>query len=224
MSDPGHFLCFIGKKFYTKDSFTTEAAKMGISRRIAHTQIPEDLVSGESMLFFAHEGGHDADKPAEVFGYCVVEGVEYIGGTEEDQAANVHLISKLKMRPDTRILGSVEVGEEEARGCGKRKVGGTYLVVDKADSPLNLLVPPATFDGNHFRGLMRLSLEQANTFLDGGTVGVMQDCKCMACGGTVRVPPSTYKRAERAMKNAEEGIPNDWILQCDDCRRLLKAS
>jgi hypothetical protein len=71
---------------------------------------------------------------------------------------------------------------------------------------------------------MRLTLEQANTFLDGGTVGVMRDVKCMACGGAMRVPPSTYKRAERAAKNTEDGIPNDWELHCDDCRRLLKAS
>ena len=58
----GNFLCFIGKKFYTKETFSAEAARQGISRRIAHNQIPGDLISGKSKLFFAHEGGHDENK------------------------------------------------------------------------------------------------------------------------------------------------------------------
>jgi hypothetical protein len=172
-------------------------------------------------MFFAHEGGHNADKPAEVFGYCVVEGIEYIGGTEDDQKLNVHIIAKLKLRPDTKILGTVE-GEEE-RGCGTRKVGGTYLVVDKADSPLELLDPPAEFDGNHFRGLMRLSEEQTNVFLDSGAISVMQQCKCMVCGSAMRVPPSTYKRVGKAVKAKEDGLPFDWQLECNDCKALLAS-
>jgi hypothetical protein len=214
-----NFLCFIGKKFYTKETFAAEAATMGISRRIAHNQIPDDLVSGKSKLFFAHEGGHDPDKHAEVFGYCTVEGIEYIGGTEEDQRVNVHIISKLKLRPDTKILG--EVTEEEVRGCGTRKVGGTYLIVDKADSPLEMLDPAATFDGNHFRGLMRLTEEQCQTFLDSGLVSVMRDAKCMQCKSKMRVPPSTYKRAAKAAKAIENGEPVEWILKCDGCTALL---
>lgn len=219
---PADFLCFIGKKFYTRESFCSEAAHMGISRRVALNQIPEDLVAGKSKLFFADEGGHDPDKPSSVFGYCIPDGIEYIGGTDEDQKLNAHIISRLKLRPDTKIIGTVE--GEEKRGCGIRKVGGSYIVVDKADSPMNLIHPPAKFDGNHFRGLMRLTEEQSEVLQSSGKISVMRETQCMMCGEAMRVPPSTLKRAAKALKHIEEGIGTDWQLECVSCKSLLKAA
>lgn len=217
-----NFLCFIGKSFYTRDSFAQEAAHMGISRRIAHNQIPDDLVSGESKLFFADEGGHDPGKPAEVFGYCIPDSIEFIGGTEEDKRQHVHIISRLLLRDDTKILGTVD--HEPPRGCGQRKVGGSYIIVDKADSPLVMLDPPAQFLGNHFRGLMRLAAEQSEAFLRSATVSVMSPTKCMTCGRRMSVPPSTLKKAKRAQKKIDEGIGSDWILNCDECKSVLAAA
>ena len=39
---PADFLVFIGKRYYTRDTFTLEAAQMGITRRLAANKIPED--------------------------------------------------------------------------------------------------------------------------------------------------------------------------------------
>jgi hypothetical protein len=217
------FLCFIGKRYYTRETFSHEAATMGISRRIAHNQIPDDLVCGESKIFVADEGGHDADKPAEVFGYFVPDALEFIGGTEEQKKKHVHIVSKLILRDDTRILGTVHE-QEPPRGCGQRKIGGTYIVVDKADSPLHPIDPPATFNGNHFRGLMRLKEDQGQMLIDGGTVNVMRPTQCMLCNRIIDVPPSTLKRAKKARALIEKGETPNWILKCDDCKKLLKAA
>jgi hypothetical protein len=217
---PADFLVFIGKRYYTRDSFTLEAAQLGISRRLAANQIPDDLIVGKSRIFVADEGGHTVDKPARVFGYFVPDALEFIGGTEGDKKRYVTLISKLILRDDTRILGTVEM--EEERGCGRRKVGGLYIVVDKADSPLHLIQPSAKFLGNHFRGLMRLKPGQSAVFLESQTVSVMQETKCMTCGRKMRVPPSTLKKAERAARKIEQGIGSDWMLNCDGCKAGLK--
>lgn len=46
-------LMFVGKKFYTPESFTKEAMEMGVSKRIAN--IPRDLELGKTWVLFAHQ-------------------------------------------------------------------------------------------------------------------------------------------------------------------------
>jgi|TARA_Y100000034_G_C6585786_1_gene254273 hypothetical protein len=53
------FLLWIGKKFYTPESFNHEALKMGISKRIASTStgnpsMPKDFELGVSWVALAH--------------------------------------------------------------------------------------------------------------------------------------------------------------------------
>lgn len=50
--DIPHYGMWVGEKFYTIESFIEEAARIGISKRIS--QIPVDLVLGESRIYFAH--------------------------------------------------------------------------------------------------------------------------------------------------------------------------
>jgi len=45
-------LVWIGKKYYTPGSFTSEAIKMGVSKRIA--TVPKDLKLGETWVLVAH--------------------------------------------------------------------------------------------------------------------------------------------------------------------------
>lgn len=54
-------LLWIGEKFYTMDSFTEEAAKLGVSRRI-HT-LPRDFKVGETWVALAHISAVAKDCP-----------------------------------------------------------------------------------------------------------------------------------------------------------------
>lgn len=48
-------LLWVGEKFYSVDSFTREAADLGISKRIK--AIPRGFVAGKTWVFFAHMKG-----------------------------------------------------------------------------------------------------------------------------------------------------------------------
>jgi hypothetical protein len=221
---PADFLLFIGGNFYTKDSFIAEAAAMGISRRMPSHRIPRDLVSGTSRVFVAAEGKRKADDGAntsEVFGYFVPGRVEFISLGHNKKYADI--IASLQMRPDSRIVDSIK--EEQERGCGTRKEGGAYLVVDKADSPLHLLPKPATYVGNHFRGLMRLHPAQAAQFEVGGEVVTLVEEVCMieGCGKPFKCAPDGHIRATRERKRMEKGEEPKWLLACGECRRKAMA-
>lgn len=49
---PSFGLMFVGKKFYTPETFIKEALEMGISKRIP--EIPNWLILGETWIFLAH--------------------------------------------------------------------------------------------------------------------------------------------------------------------------
>ena len=48
-------LMWVGKKYYTPQSFTDEASRFGVSKRIA--QIPKELVLGETWILLTHPEG-----------------------------------------------------------------------------------------------------------------------------------------------------------------------
>lgn len=48
------FIIWVGREYYTEESFNVEAHSMGISRKIPH--IPEGLIVGESCIYLAMRG------------------------------------------------------------------------------------------------------------------------------------------------------------------------
>jgi len=51
-TDYSHYVMFVGKKYYSTESFLDEATKMGISKRIPF--VPKKLVLGTSVVYLAH--------------------------------------------------------------------------------------------------------------------------------------------------------------------------
>ena len=74
-------LLWIGGKFYpTPEAFTSEAAKLGISRRIA--QIPKDFKVGETLVLLAHRRvsfswGEEHPHPG-IFAAFIPRAIEYV--------------------------------------------------------------------------------------------------------------------------------------------------
>lgn len=54
-------LQWVGGKFYTPESFTAEAAKLGVSKRL--TNVPKDLKIGEDWVLLAHPEAVDCPDP-----------------------------------------------------------------------------------------------------------------------------------------------------------------
>lgn len=219
---PADFLLFVGGAFYDKAAFIEEAAKLGVSRRMPSHRLPKGLVCGQSRVFVAAGGARKSDGSgpvSEVFGYFIPQRVEFIQGPDKRHFADI--VATLKLREDTKIIGSVS-GEAE-RHCGTRKEGGTYLVVDMADSPLHVLEKPAQYEGNHFRGMLRLKTDMAEAFCDGGTVSVLIDEKCMNCGSPMKCSPDGHARAERERKRIDRGEQPKWRLLDSKCAKEVRA-
>lgn len=216
------FLMFVGGAHYTKEVFIEEAAKLGISRRMPSHRLPKGLVCGTSKVYLATEGTRKTDgaPTAEVFGYFVPSQVQFIANGKHKEFADI--IGALKLRKDSKIIDSVK-GEAE-RACGFRQEGGTYLVVDNADSPLKLLAKPAHYVGNHFRGTLRLNDLQARQFNTGGTVTTLVDEKCMQCGDPMKCAPDGHARAERERKRIEKGEAPKWLLLDAKCQKAVRAA
>lgn len=218
--EPQDYLLFIGGNYYTKESFIEEAATLGISRRMPSHRLPKGLICGKSRVFVAVGGKRVSAEEAttsEVFGYFIPQAVEFIRGEGKNDKMYADVISDLALRPDSRIIGSIK--GEAVRGCGTRKVGGTYIVVDKAESPLVLLKKPATYEGNHFRGLMGLEVSEATAFASGDKVSSLIDEVCMKCGAAMKCAPDGHARAERERRRIEKGEAPKWMLLDTKCRR-----
>lgn len=183
-TEAADFLLFVGGSFYDKSEFIAESAKLGISRRMPSHKLPKGLISGKSRVFVATSGARkfEGEPEGEVFGYFVPDAVEFISTEGNGQHADI--ISSLKLRPDSRIITSI--AQEAPRECGTRVEGGTYIVVDKGDSPLHQLVASAKYVGNHFRGLLKLTADQVEAFTRGGTVATLIDEVCMCCGAAMK--------------------------------------
>lgn len=219
--DAADFLLFVGGSMYPKDVFIKEASELGISRRMPSHRLPKGLVCGKSKVYIAAEGLRktDGEPTSEVFGYFIPSAVHFIQGSDKKQFADI--VAALKSRTDTKIINSIS-GEPE-RACGFRQTGGTYIVVDKADSPLKLLDKPAQYVGNHFRGLLRLNDLQARQFNTGGKVTTLVEEKCMKCGDAMKCAPDGHARAERERKRIERGEEPKWLLLDAKCQKALRA-
>ncbi len=59
--DTKDFMMWVGRSYYTIDSFSKEAALMGVSKRIAANGIPIGMVAGRSWIFLAMRNIMEAD-------------------------------------------------------------------------------------------------------------------------------------------------------------------
>ena len=79
-------LMWVGKKFYTPESFIKECKEQGISKRIAG--LPKDFVVGETWIFLAHPQVQffDGKKRKGAFYIWKPQAIEYIVTGEETDA------------------------------------------------------------------------------------------------------------------------------------------
>jgi len=54
MENPVDIIMWAGEEHYTVSSFIREAEKMGVSKRIPRTTIPEGIISGQSRILIKH--------------------------------------------------------------------------------------------------------------------------------------------------------------------------
>jgi hypothetical protein len=95
-------IIWIGEKHYTPDSFLSEAARMGISRRIA--AVPKGLKLGETWVLIAHRKvrfGPDDVGPG-LFYLMLPTRLEKIG--TETQAQDAEAMAKLAERGITPVV------------------------------------------------------------------------------------------------------------------------
>lgn len=96
-------LLWVGKKFYTTESFIKEAITMGVSKRIAH--IPKDLELGKTRIMVAHPEAvvsANGDKSAGIFYSFIAQRVEQL--LTKDESEDTKYIDNLKKRGITPIL------------------------------------------------------------------------------------------------------------------------
>jgi hypothetical protein len=111
-------LLWIGGQFYTPESFTREAAALGISRRIA--QVPKDFQVGETLVLLAHreiEFAWGQEPKPGIFAAFVPAAIEYVVRGDEAPAE----LERLMRQGCTPV--KVERGDEDERNAGALPVG-----------------------------------------------------------------------------------------------------
>jgi len=78
-------LLWVGKKFYSVGKFLSEAAQMGISKRIAG--VPRGFKVGETLVLLAHLEAIYEDEEASpgIFGFYIPQRVEYVVSGDEPE-------------------------------------------------------------------------------------------------------------------------------------------
>ena len=105
-----HGLMWVGNKYYTPESFVSEAQKIGISKKIA--TLPREIEFGETWILLAHQkaGENPSDKedddpekiPAVFYAFKPRRVVKII---TPKQAKNQEYINNLKKRGITPLVG-----------------------------------------------------------------------------------------------------------------------
>lgn len=209
------FLLFIGKNQYAdKAEFSTESKTIGVCRRLVNHRIPKGFVSTKSKVFLAIDG---ENQKSEVFGAFTPERIEFIDG--EGQAP---IKAELQKRSDVKVI--TDTSKDKERKSGARQVGGTYIVSSAAAAELK---KPATYEGNPFRGLLRLNADQSAALSSGKMVSTLVDETCMQCGDPMKVAPDGHMRAERERRRIAKGHEPNWLLLDSKCaaeRRTKRAA
>ena len=103
--EDNHGLMFVGKKFYTAESFTKEAMKLGISKRIAN--IPENFKLGKTVVYLAMQDIEFKIEGGSVFYNAIFmsfkpKRIEKI--ITETQAKNEEFMKELKEKGITPVV------------------------------------------------------------------------------------------------------------------------
>lgn len=156
MSD---FLMFVGRCYYTVESFVEEAKRLGVSKRVAG--IPDGMKLGESRVFLAAEGpkgqivcpccmGHGekpefglTTDPTQKCPFCKGRGhirqhivFGYFVPTRVDLIVRDEEADALRQEivdKDIHIVKMADARLEPARGCGHRHAGAVYVVSNSTD-------------------------------------------------------------------------------------------
>lgn len=106
--DATTYLMWVGRKWYTPQSFKEEARRMGISKRIGPKSIPRDFVIGKSVVYLAmrsiHEDPETGEKKDAVFVAFRPSRIEAVVSEDEDEEVIKKLEEKgftvVKVKPE----------------------------------------------------------------------------------------------------------------------------
>lgn len=143
---------WVGRQFYTVDSFVKEVRSIGACRRV--NNVP-DVEVGKSRVFLVTE----IDGKNAYFGYYTIGSIGYVVGP------GVDIPEELRER-GVKPMSVTGASAMPVRGCGQLVFGAIYLlseedmekVKDLADgsdisgSGMVLILPPMGYGGKRFRG------------------------------------------------------------------------
>lgn len=172
-------LMFVGKSFYTPESFIAEARRMGVCKRVP--MMPRGVIKGVTRVFLAaeyvtsdedEEGDITARLESRAFAWFTVRGVSHIVGPEVDVE---EALKERGIEEYQYVAGGF--GSAEERGCGNLEVGGTYLLSEedmakcrdlakstKLEGRIEVIEPPIPTGLKRFRGYKAVS---GNNILNG---------------------------------------------------------
>jgi len=135
---PVDLLMFVGRSFYSPESFIDEARRLGVCKRVP--TLPRGVVKGVTRVFLAHEDALP-DKSG-VFAYFVVRGMSFI------VPPGLNIPEALRERGVTEYeyVGG-GFGFSDERGCGSLAIGGTYLLSEEGMEKCRDLAKSATLEG-----------------------------------------------------------------------------
>ncbi|RLG54496.1 MAG: hypothetical protein DRO00_01180 [Thermoproteota archaeon] len=186
----GHWLHYVGAKYYTPKTFKKEAKKYGVARA---TPIPiaKTMKFGERVLLAFKKDPEEecTEQKAWIFGYFTISGVNIKGLTEE---ANKELMGKLRVIEYHESKGDGGGGGTVDRRCGSYSIGSTAIIdntlretveaIEEVAKKYNLDVQifltgsfheieePYEIFAPFTRGYMRLTEDGVEELEDGGKV------------------------------------------------------
>lgn len=124
-------LHYIGKRYYTIETFTKEALKHGVSRALPASVIKK-LKWGDRVYTAFYE--KDEKGPyALVFGYFIITGLNV---TDVEVVEEAKKDERLKV---VKVVAPAGGGGRVTRGCGSYEVGGTTYVDNSLDELVDII-------------------------------------------------------------------------------------
>jgi len=130
----------VGARYYpTPSHFINEAKRLGVSKRIPG--YPRFFRTLHNKVFLVHW------KTREIFGFFIPQSVEIIGDAEE--------IAKIAKKCGAKVekVDPKKAAAEPERGCGKRQVGGGYLVAYCSEEQKERILEEARISGIEIKEL-----------------------------------------------------------------------
>ena len=175
---PLDVIMWVGRSYYTIDSFIKEAKRLGACKRFGGG-LPRDIVVGKSRVFLVHDFSEEDKKKLQewkkkakeakknkqpippkpkfqprVFAYFTIRGILVVG--------DARMIAEKEGVKLQKIDGATAAGFQK-RGCGSLVVGATYFVseedmaklqkyADSVEGHINVIEPPIPVSFGRFRG------------------------------------------------------------------------